>query len=492
MTYILALDQGTTSSRCLLFDQDLQLIDVAQHTFEQHFPQPGWVEHDPDALWQSQRQALLNVIHNVPDAQRGTMIIGITNQRETTLIWDKHTGHPVYNAIVWQDRRTARFCEQLRRSGNESLVTEKTGLLLDPYFSASKIRWILDHVDGVRARAERGELAFGTVDSWLLWQLTDGQVHLTDVTNASRTSLFNIDTLQWDEQLLELFGIPASLMPEVRSNAELFAHTTWDELPGIDVYAMAGDQHAALFGQQCWQPGSVKCTYGTGSFLMMNSGPQRVSSKHRLLSALAWQINGVTHYALEGSIFTTGSLIQWLRDGLQLIDSAAQCEALAGQVEDNGGVVIVPALTGLGAPHWDADARGTVFGLTRGTNTSHICRAALESICLQVDDVLQAMRQDTGMKTNEMRIDGGAVANNLLVQLQADIAEMKITRPQNLESTALGIACMAGIAAGYWTQAELAKKWKEDRVFSPVMSVSDIAKIKGGWQSALDRSGSWL
>ena len=492
MASILALDQGTTSSRCIEFNHLAQSISQAQLPFEQLYPHPGWVEHDPLTIWDTQYKTLQTVLSQALSKNTDIAALGITNQRETTLIWDRATSQPVYNAIVWQDRRTADYCKQLISQGYEALVTEKTGLLLDPYFSATKIGWILNHIDGVRQKAEQGQLAFGTIDTWLIWNLTQGKLHITDVTNASRTLLFNIDSLQWDTDLLELFNIPVSLLPEVKSSSEHYGVTNHPALePDIPICGIAGDQQAALFGQQCWTPGMTKCTYGTGSFLVMNSGNTRTVSKHRLLSTIAWQIDNTTTYALEGSVFTSGALIQWLRDGLNLFKDASDSEALANSVDDNGGVVIVPALTGLGAPYWDPNACGAIFGLSRGTTSAHLCRAALESICLQVDDILSTMRQDADISINELRIDGGAVSNNLLVQLQADISSLTISRPTVLESTALGAAYLAGLASGIWTQQQLSELWLENRRFYCQQPSEQMNHLKSTWHKAVNRSLNW-
>lgn len=489
--YILALDQGTTSSRAILYNQDSQPIHVAQKEFQQIFPEPGWVEHNATEIWDSQYQVMVEVIGELPD---NSIIVGlgITNQRETTVIWERSTGKPIYNAIVWQDRRTASYCEELKAAGHEEIVTSKTGLLLDAYFSATKIKWILDNVEGAMVRAENGELAFGTIDSWLVWNLTNGKHHLTDVTNASRTMLFNIHELQWDDELLALIGVPKSMLPEVRTSSEHYADTSLAELPSMPIAGIAGDQQAALFGQMCIENEMAKCTYGTGCFLVMNTGTTPVQSKNKLLTTIAWQIGDQVTYALEGSVFVGGAIIQWLRDGLEFFDEAAMSEDYATSVQDNGGVVFVPALTGLGAPYWDSSARGTIFGLTRGTTKGHISRAALESIAFQVNDVLQTMAKDIGKPVNELRVDGGATANNLLMQLQADISNIPVSRPTNLETTALGAAYLAGLAVGLWDLETLKKQWGEDRNFKPALDANLREQLIARWQKAIERTLNWL
>lgn len=492
MSYILAIDQGTSSSRCVLYDRQANPVAMAQQTFTQHFPQPGWVEHDAEEIWASQSEVFRQVLRDAQLAPADIAGIGITNQRETTVIWERSTGKPIYNAIVWQDRRTADDCIGLKQVGAEAMVKAKTGLLLDAYFSATKIRWLLDHVEGARAQAERGELAFGTIDSWLVWKLTDGELHITDVSNAARTLLFNIDTMQWDDELLALFGIPASLLPTAKSSSEVYGQTRNQEIgAGIPIAAIAGDQQAGLFGQLCINAGMAKCTYGTGSFLMMNTGLQRVASSHGLLTTIAWQIGDQIHYALEGGVFVGGAVIQWLRDGLQLFPNAADSERLAGSVDDNGGVYFVPALTGLGAPHWDPHARGAIFGITRGTSSAHLARAALESICFQVDEVLQLLSAESGSPITQLRIDGGAAVNNRLTQFQADISSVEVVRPANLETTALGAAYMAGIAIGLWTVDELNRKWRTDRAFHPQMPPQDVKSLKHYWLKAVQRAKNW-
>ncbi len=492
MKYILAIDQGTSSSRCILYDQQAKPVAMAQQEFEQLFPQPGWVEHDAEEIWQSQAEVFKQVMGQLQLCPADIAGIGITNQRETTVVWERSTGKPIYNAIVWQDRRTADECIRLKEAGLEPMINAKTGLVIDAYFSATKIRWILDHVDGAREKANRGELAFGTIDSWLVWKLTNGELHITDVSNASRTLLYNIERLQWDEDLLALFDIPASLLPDVKSSSEIYGYTCNLEVGAdIPIAAIAGDQQAALFGQMCIEAGMAKCTYGTGSFLMINTGPNRAASQHGLLTTIAWQIGHEVTYALEGSVFIGGAVIQWLRDGLLFFEQAADSEKLAGSVADNGGVYFVPALTGLGAPHWDPHARGAIFGITRGTTRAHLTRAALESICFQVDDLLQILAADSSAPVSQLRIDGGAAVNNLLVQFQADISAIEVVRPANLETTALGAAYLAGIAAGLWTIGELNEKWRIDRSFHGTLQSQEIESLKHQWLKAVARAKNW-
>jgi glycerol kinase len=493
MTYILAIDQGTSSSRCIIYDHQARPVAMAQQTFTQYFPQPGWVEHDAEEIWATQAAVFQQVMVQAKLRPADIAGIGVTNQRETTVIWNRSTGKPIYNAIVWQDRRTAEDCIRLQQAGFGAVVKAKTGLLLDAYFSATKIRWLLDHVEGAREQAERGELAFGTIDSWLVWQLTDSALHITDVSNAARTLLFNIDTLQWDAELLALFGIPASLLPAVKSSSEIYGHTRNRAVgAGMAIAAIAGDQQAGLFGQLCTQAGMAKCTYGTGSFLMANTGTQRIDSQHGLLTTVAWQIGDNVCYALEGSVFIGGAVIQWLRDGLQLFQHAADSEQLANSVGDNGGVYFVPALTGLGAPHWDQQARGAIFGITRGTLPAHIARAALESIAFQVDDVLQLLATDSGIAISLLKIDGGAAANNLLAQFQADISALAVVRPTQLETTALGVTYLAGLATGLWTFGQLGGKYQVDRVFQGRLKQGEIAARKHYWLKAVGRVRHWL
>ncbi len=465
---------------------------MAQREFRQLFPEPGWVEHDPEEIWQTQAAVCKQAMAQLQLSPEDIAGIGITNQRETTVVWDRHTGKPIYNAIVWQDRRMADDCNRLKAAGLETMVQAKTGLVIDAYFSATKVRWILDHVDGARAKAERGELAFGTIDAWLVWKLTNGELHITDVSNASRTMLYNIEHLCWDDELLVLFDIPAAMLPAVKSSCELYGFTrNADVGAGIAITAIAGDQQAALFGQLCTEAGMAKCTYGTGSFLMMNTGSKRVFSSHRLLTTIAWQIGDEVVYALEGSVFIGGAVIQWLRDGLKLFGQASDCETLAASVADNGGVFFVPALTGLGAPHWDPHARGALFGITRGTTRAHIARAALESIALQVDELLQTLSADSGEPVLQLRIDGGAASNDLLVQFQADISGIEVVRPDDLETTALGAAYLAGIAAGCWTIGELAEKWHAERSFHGTMALREVESLKRQWLKAVARTKNW-
>lgn len=492
--YILALDQGTTSSRAIVFDQQGQVISVAQKDFRQHFPKSGWVEHDPMEIWSSQSSVMIEALSNEGIRADQIAAIGITNQRETTIVWDRKTGKPIHNAIVWQDRRTAAFCNELKSSGKAEMIAKKTGLVIDAYFSATKIKWILDHVDGARTKAEKGELAFGTVDSWLVWKLTAGQHHITDISNASRTMLFDIHQKQWDKELLELFEIPESLLPEVKPSSELYCHTAGDILSvKIPIAGIAGDQQAALFGQLCLEPGMAKTTYGTGCFLMMQTGGQPVASSNQMLTTVAWEINGKVSYALEGSVFIAGAAIQWLRDGMEILHHANESEALAESLSDNDGVYFVPALSGLGAPHWDQNARGSFFGITRGTSKAHLTRAALESIAYQVRDVLVAMEKDSGEPVKELRVDGGATANNFLMQFQSDIIQAAIRRPQIIETTAIGAAFLAGLAVGYWKDVDaLHKLWQSDRDFEPKMAQSEVDTLLHYWHKAVERSKNWV
>ncbi len=493
MSCILALDQGTTSSRAIVFDEAGAIRAVAQKEFRQIFPQPGWVEHDPGEIWASQIGVAVEALGRARLKPSEIAAIGITNQRETTLLWDRETGDPVANAIVWQDRRTAPLCERLKAEGAEPLVQERTGLLIDAYFSATKIRWILDHVPGARARAEAGMLAFGTVDSWLIWKLTNHSLHVTDVTNASRTMLFNIHTMAWDDELLRLLDIPASLLPEVRSSSEVYGHvSTALGVPGVPIAGVAGDQQAALFGQMCRTPGMAKNTYGTGCFLLQNIGSAPVPSRRRLVTTVAWTIGGRTEYALEGSIFIGGAVVQWLRDGLGLVRTAPDVEALAASVPDNGGVFLVPAFAGLGAPHWDPYARGTIVGITRGTSAAHVARAALESIAYQVADLLDGMREDSGIALEELRVDGGASGNDLLMQFQADLLGVPVVRPSLTETTAMGAAYLAGLAVGVWaSEDEITAQWRVDRRFEPAMSVDATRALRTRWTAAVERAKHW-
>jgi len=493
MKYILAIDQGTSSSRCVLFDRDAKAVASAQQEFRQIYPQPGWVEHDPEEIWRTQSSVIIAVLQQQSLKPQDIAGIGITNQRETTVIWDRKSGKPIHNAIVWQDRRTSEECAGLKQAGYEAVIQRKTGLLLDPYFSATKIKWLLDNVEGARAKAERGELAFGTIDTWLVWKLTDGALHITDVSNASRTQLFNIEDMRWDEELLALFDIPASLLPAVKTSSEVYGVTSYTGIGAdIPLAAIAGDQHAALFGQLCHQPGLTKCTYGTGSFVMMNTGTKKIESRHRLLATVAWQLGDEVTFALEGSVFMGGAVMQWLRDGLLVFKQASESENLANSVSDNGGVYFVPALTGLGAPHWDSTARGAIFGITRGTTQAHLTRAALESIAFQVDELLQALKDDCGAPVAELRIDGGAAKNNLMVQFQADISNVNIVRPAYLETTALGAAYLAGLAVGFWKLDDLKQMQSVDKRFTPALSAEEVAKLKHYWQKAVSRATHWV
>ena len=493
MSFILALDQGTTSSRAIVFDHGGGIRATAQKEIQQIFPRAGWVEHDPREIWSSQLEVTQSALAKAGLQASDVSAIGITNQRETTVIWDRRTGEPIHNAIVWQDRRTSAFCDELKNAGHRNLITGKTGLVIDAYFSASKIRWLLDHVKGARERAERGELAFGTIDTWLLWNLTGGALHITDPSNASRTMLFNLHTGAWDDELLGVLGVPRELLPEVRSSSELYGETA----PGlfktrIPIAGIAGDQQAALFGQNCFDRGLAKNTYGTGCFMLMNIGPEPTPSRHQLLTTTAWKIGAKTDYALEGSVFIGGAVVQWLRDGLGLVKSAADVEALASSVPDCGGVYLVPAFAGLGAPHWDQYARGTMMGLTRGTTAGHIARAALEGIAFQVADVLEVMQKDSGIAVNELRVDGGASANNLLMQFQADLLRAPVVRPKIVETTALGAAYLAGLAVGFWkNRAEIHKSWQADRIFEPQQSADEATHRRTRWAEALSRARDW-
>jgi glycerol kinase len=493
MPFILALDQGTTSSRAILFDHDGAIRASAQKEFPQHFPQAGWVEHDPLEIWSSQLEVARMVLAQARLRAADIAAIGITNQRETTVIWDRRTGEPIHNAIVWQDRRTASFCDDLKRAGHGGLITSKTGLVIDAYFSGSKIRWLLDRVPGARERARRGELAFGTIDTWLLWKLTGGELHLTDATNASRTLLFNLHTGAWDDELLRLLDVPRELLPEVRSSSEVYGATAPALFgPAVPIAGIAGDQHAALFGQNCFSRGLAKNTYGTGCFTLMNTGQQPVASRHQLLTTVAWKTAAQTDYALEGSVFIGGAVVQWLRDGLGLIKSSGDVEALAASVPDCGGVYLVPAFAGLGAPHWDQYARGTITGLTRGTTAGHIARAALEGIAFQVADVLEVMQMDSGIRVPELRVDGGASANNLLMQFQADLLQVPVVRPKVAETTAFGAACLAGLAVGFWKdRTEVGKAWHLDRTFEPAKTPDEVAHRRSRWAEALNRARDW-
>jgi glycerol kinase len=493
MRYVLALDQGTTSSRALLFDRDGHVCSVAQQEITQHYPKPGWVEQEPDEIWQTQIDVARQALRQADVAASEVAAIGITNQRETTIVWERATGRPVHRAIVWQDRRTAEICDQLKAEGMEALFTGRTGLVLDAYFSGTKVRWILDRVPGARARAEAGELAFGTVDSWLLWKLTGGAVHVTDASNASRTLLFNIHNGDWDDKLLRILRIPRAVLPQVVDSCGEVARTE-DSLFGapIPVAGIAGDQQAALFGQRCVTPGMVKNTYGTGCFMLMHTGERPVDSRSRLVTTIAWRCAGQREFALEGSIFVAGAAVQWLRDGLGLIRSVDEIEQLAGSVPDNGGVYLVPAFTGLGAPHWDPYARGVLAGLTRGSTAGHVARATLESIAYQTADILAAMQADAGIALKELRVDGGATRNDLLMQFQADILGVPVVRPKMLESTAQGAAFLAGLGVGFWQDAaEIDRHWHAERVFEPHMDAALRGRLMEGWQRALERAKAW-
>jgi glycerol kinase len=493
MPFILALDQGTTSSRAIVFDQDGAIKAVAQKEFTQHFPAAGWVEHDPREIWASQIGVAVEALGRAQVRPKEIAAIGITNQRETTIVWDRETGEPVHNAIVWQDRRTADYCERLKAEGAGETIQAKTGLLIDAYFSASKIRWMLDHVPGARARADAGKLAFGTVDSWLVWKLTGHARHLTDVSNASRTMLFNIHTLKWDDELLRLFGIPASMLPEVCSSSEAYASVSSAlGIESVPIAGIAGDQQAALFGQMCREPGMSKNTYGTGCFLLQNIGTAPKRSTQQLVTTVAWKIGDRTEYALEGSVFIGGAVVQWIRDGLGLIRTAPEIEPLAATVPDNGGVYLVPAFAGLGAPHWDPYARGTIVGVTRGTTGGHLARAALESIAYQVADLLDAMAADAKIPLKELRVDGGAATNNTLMQFQADLLGVPVVRPAVTETTALGAAYLAGLAVGYWPSVDaITGQWKVDRRFEPSMAPAAAAALRERWSAALERAKGW-
>ncbi len=501
--FILALDQGTTSSRSLIFDHQGNIVSSAQKEFKQIYPKPGWVEHDANEIWSTQFGTMAEAVAKAHITMKQVAGIGITNQRETTVVWDRKTSQPIYHAIVWQDRRTAAYCDELKAAGQKEMIQKKTGLIIDAYFSATKLKWILDNVDGARKKAANGELAFGTIDTWLTWKLTNGEVHVTDVSNASRTMLFNIHSLQWDEELLKLFNIPASVLPEVKPSSTVYG-VTGNIIPdstlpsgasakeGIPIAGIAGDQQAALFGQMCTQPGMVKNTYGTGCFMLMNTGEKAITSKNNLLTTIAWQIDGKTKYALEGSVFIAGAVVQWLRDELKIIRTSAEVEKLAGQVQDTDGVYIVPAFAGLGAPHWNQHARGTVFGLTRGSSNAHIAKAALDSIAYQTYDVLKAMEADSGIHIKELRVDGGATVNNQLMQFQSDILNTKVVRPKITETTAIGAAYLAGLAVGYWKNVEeIQQQWQVDKSFAPGMTDEKRNELVKGWQRAVKASIAW-
>ena len=492
--YVMALDAGTTSNRAIIFDVDSKIVGVAQKEFTQHFPQPGWVEHDAEEIWSSMHEVMREALEQSGLVASDIAAIGITNQRETAVIWDRTTGRPIYNAIVWQSRQTADICEDLKRQGLVDEFKEKTGLVIDAYFSGTKVKWILDHVEGARARAEKGELAFGTIDTWLLWKLTGGKEHKTDYSNASRTLMFNIKTLEWDEALLKHLTVPKSLLPEVRPSSEVYGHTVPSVIgASVPVAGMAGDQQSALFGQNCFLPGEAKNTYGTGCFLLMNTGTDICMSKNGLVTTIAWGLDGKVEYALEGSIFVGGSAIQWLRDGLRLVDSAPDSEWVAKKVKDAGGVYMVPAFVGLGAPYWDMNARGMIIGLTRGTTKAHIVRATLDSLAYQTRDVLGAMEADSGNRLAALKVDGGAVANNLLMQFQADLLGVPVDRPQITETTALGAAYLAGLATGVWaSKEELKKSWQLDTRFAPSLDQQEADKLYQGWKKAVKHAANWL
>src|SRR5688572_22090406 len=491
--YILSLDQGTTSSRAIIFDKKGSIVATAQKEFTQIFPQPGWVEHDANEIWSTQLGVATEAVLKAGLTVADIAAIGITNQRETTVVWDRDTHLPICNAIVWQDRRTADYCDKLKKEGYAETIQEKTGLVTDAYFSGTKVKWILDNVEGARDKAQKGELCFGTIDSWLLWKLTNGKVHATDVSNASRTLMYNIHELKWDEELLSLFGIPDNMLPEVRSSSEVYGHTenilTAKKIP---VSGIAGDQQSALFGQMCTQPGMVKNTYGTGCFMLMNTGTKPVASKNNLLTTIAWKVNGEVQYALEGSVFIGGAVVQWLRDGLKIIHTSGDVEALALKAEDNGGVYFVPAFTGLGAPYWNQHARGTLVGITRGSSDAHIARAAIESIAFQSMDLLKSMEADAGLPIKEVRVDGGATVNNQLMQFQSDILNTQVIRPQVTETTALGAAYLAGLAVGYWKNIdELQQYWQKDKAFVPAMDEEKRNELQKNWKKAVRAAQAW-
>jgi len=491
--YIMALDQGTTSSRSMVFDKQGNIISVAQKEFPQIFPKPGWVEHDAEEIWSTQFGTMAEAIAKANIKMKQIAAIGITNQRETTVVWERSTGKPICNAIVWQDRRTAAFCDELKAANLGELIKEKTGLVIDAYFSASKLKWILDHVPGAREKAENGELAFGTIDSWLVWKLTDGEVHATDVSNASRTMLLNIHTADWDDELLKIFSVPRSILPEVKPSSKIYG-VTGNIIPEshLPIAGIAGDQQAALFGQMCTRPGMVKNTYGTGCFMLMNTGTKAISSKNNLLTTIAWKIDDKIEYALEGSVFIAGAVVQWLRDGLKIIRTSNEVEELSKNAADSGGVYLVPAFAGLGAPHWNQHARGALFGLTRGSSNAHIARAALESIAYQTYDVLKAMEADAAINITELRVDGGATVNNGLMQFQSDILHCKVVRPRITETTALGAAYLAGLAVGYWRNVdEIQQQWQVDKTFSPQLETARVNELLNGWRRAVKASIAW-
>ncbi len=492
--YILAFDQGTTSSRAIFFAKNANIVAVAQKEFTQIFPKPGWVEHDPNEIWQSQIDVAREAVAKANIQPKEIAAIGITNQRETAIVWDRETGKPIYNAIVWQDRRTAGFCDELKARGLETYIKENTGLVVDAYFSGTKINWILNHVEGARQKAHEGKLCFGTVDSWLIWNLTKGKVHATDFSNASRTLIYNIKDLKWDEKLLHEFDIPVSLLPEVLPSSGKFGVTNTDVFFDIEIpiAGVAGDQQSALFGQACFEPGMAKNTYGTGCFMLMNTGTERVASKHGLITTIAWCVDGKVEYALEGSVFIAGAAIQWLRDGLKLIDAAQDSEFFAMKVEDTGGVYVVPAFAGLGAPYWDMYARGGIFGLTRGTEKTHLIRATLESLAFQTYDILEVMEKDAGIQLKKLKVDGGACANNLLMQFQSDILDTEVVRPKVIETTALGAAYLAGLAIGFYQKDQLAKNEQINACFEPKMKAEKREKLLKGWKKAVELTKNWI
>ncbi len=491
--YILAFDQGTTSSRSIVFNHKGEIVTVAQKEFEQIYPRPGWVEHDPMEIWSSQSSTAAEAISRANLSRTDIAAVGVTNQRETTIVWDKDSGKPVYNAIVWQDRRTADYCRKLREEGLEKLVSAKTGLRIDPYFAGTKVRWILENVGGAREKAEKGKLLFGTVDSWLLWQLTGRKVHATDITNASRTLFYNIEKDGWDPELLELFEVPESMLPEIRSSSEVYGEVESKLYPGgAPIAGMAGDQHAALFGQACFAPGMAKNTYGTGCFLLMNTGEKPVRSKNNLLTTVAWRIGNKTEYALEGSVFIGGAVVQWIRDELQLVRTAQELDKLAATVKDANGLFLVPAFAGLGAPHWDPYARGAALGITRGTNRAHFCRAALESIAFQSADLITCMEKDSGLTLKELRVDGGASRSDPLLQFQADLVQENVVRPKCIETTAMGAAYLAGLAVGFWDNRDaITDNWETDRIYEPGREADEMNALRKGWDRALERSKNW-
>ncbi len=487
--YILSIDQGTTSSRAILFNKEGEIVGVAQREFKQHFPKAGWVEHDANEIWTSVLSVIASVLNENNVKASEIAGIGITNQRETTVVWDKETGRPVYNAIVWQSRQTQAICEQLKKDGHEATFRKKTGLLLDPYFSGTKVKWILDQVEGAREKAEKGEILFGTIDSWLVWKLSGGRTHITDYSNASRTLMYNIHDLKWDDELLEILDVPKAMLPEVKPSSEVYCETIDYHFFGqnVPIAGVAGDQQAALFGQACFEKGDIKNTYGTGGFMLMNTGEEAVASENGLLTTIAYGLDGKVNYALEGSIFVSGSAIQWLRDGLRMINSAPQSEDYAKRVDSTEGVYVVPAFVGLGTPYWDSEARGAIFGLTRGTEKEHFIRATLESLCYQTRDVIEAMAQDSGIEVNGLRVDGGAVKNNFLMQFQADLVNVPVERPEISETTALGAAYLAGIATGFWkNKDEVSNNWKLEKSFEPKMDEKEANKLYKGWQKAVE------